>query len=309
MPLLTTVIGAYPKPDYVPVPDWFRSGTLIGQPTNDYDTFLSQKVPDLEKILDRATCEVVAEQVELGIDIPTDGEMRRENYIHYHCRHLNGIDFNTLTSKVMRNGSWISDVPTVIGPVSTMGSFLVRDWRIAQAVTKCPVKATLPGPLTMTDSLANTHYDDEKSLGQAFAQALNQEIISLAEAGCQWIQVDEPLLARESEKALAYGIDNLEQCFHNVPKRVTRAIHMCCGYPDVLDNEDFHKAGINAYFRLADSLDQTGINAVSLEDAHRHNDLALLERFQNTNIILSVIAIARTKIESVASIKKRLGKL
>ena len=307
MALLTTTIGSYPKPDYVPVPDWFREeSTTIADPTKAYDTYLRTRIDEVEALLDKATSEVVKEQVQVGIDIPTDGEIRRENYIHYHCRHLNGIDFSKLTQKTMRSGTWIGSVPTITGPIQIKDHFLSRDWQIAQAVTDKSVKMTLPGPITITDSIADAYYGDKKRLGQDLADALNAEIRELVKAGCRWIQVDEPLFARESEKAMAYGIENLERCFKGVPKEVTRAMHMCCGYPDVVDNEKFPKAPPEAYFKLAPVIDEAEIDAVSIEDAHRHNDLSLLELFRNTTVIFGVIAIARSRVESAEEITARL---
>ncbi len=307
MPLKTTTIGSYPKPDYVPVPDWFREeSTTIADPTKAYDTYLRTRIDEVEALLDKATCEVVKEQVQVGIDIPTDGEIRRENYIHYHCRHLSGIDFSRLTKKTMRSGSWIGSVPTITGPIQAKDHFLPRDWHIAQSVTRKPVKMTIPGPITITDSIADEYYGDEKKLGQDLADALNAEIRELVKAGCRWIQVDEPLFARVSEKALAYGVENLERCFKGVPKEVTRAMHMCCGYPDVVDNENFPKAPPEAYFKLAPVIDEADIDAVSIEDAHRHNDLSLLEQFQKTTVIFGAIAIARSRVETVGEISARL---
>ncbi len=105
MALLTTTIGAYPKPDYVPTPDWFREGGAgLSNPTEAYQKYLASLPDNIEEILDRGTQEVVNDQVHVGVDIPTDGEVRRENYIHYHCRHIDGIDFSNLTQKVSRQG-------------------------------------------------------------------------------------------------------------------------------------------------------------------------------------------------------------
>ena len=307
MALLTTTIGAYPKPDYVPTPDWFREGGAgIANPTAAYDEYLANLPPNIEEILDRGTREVVRDQSGVGIDIPTDGEVRRENYIHYHCRHIQGIDFAHLTRKVSRQGAWVADLPTVIGPLKARDHFLPQDYRIAQAATGRPVKITVPGPMTITDSVADAYYHDEKRLGAALAAAINEEILALAAAGCTWIQIDEPVFARQPDKALAYGFENLERCFHRLPDHVTRAVHMCCGYPDYLDQEDFQKADQRAYFQLAEAIEASSIQAISLEDAHRHNDLALLEHFKTTKVMFGVIAIARSRIETVTEIKARL---
>ncbi|MBT3188866.1 MAG: cobalamin-independent methionine synthase II family protein [Anaerolineae bacterium] len=308
MSLLTTTIGAYPKPDYVPTPDWFREGGAgISNPTTAYQKYLANLPDNIEEILDRGTEEVVNDQVSVGIDIPADGEVRRENYIHYHCRHIKGFDFENLTRKVSRQGAWEADLPTITGPLEARDPFLPRDYRIAQGVTDRPIKITVPGPMTITDSVADAYYNDDKSLGAALATALNAEILALVDAGCTWIQVDEPVFARNPNKALDYGFENLERCFEGVPDHVTRAVHMCCGYPEKLDQENFQKADQMAYFQLADAIEASSIQAISLEDAHRHNDLSLLEKFKTTSVIFGVIAIAQSRIETVDEITKRLN--
>jgi 5-methyltetrahydropteroyltriglutamate--homocysteine methyltransferase len=307
MALLTTTIGVYPKPDYIPTPDWFREGGAgLSNPTEAYQKYMATLPANIEEILDRGTREVVNDQVNIGVDIPTDGEVRRENYIHYHCRHIDGIDFTNLTQKVSRQGAWVANLPTVTGPLKSRNHFLPRDYRIAQAITDRPVKITVPGPMTITDSIADVYYNDDKRLGAALAAVLNEEILTLAKAGCTWIQVDEPLFSRKPETALDYGFENLERCFQGVPDQVTRAVHMCCGYPEYLDQENFQKADQMAYFQLADAIEASSIGAISLEDAHRHNNLSLLEHFKTTTVIFGVIAIAKSSIETVDEITDRL---
>jgi 5-methyltetrahydropteroyltriglutamate--homocysteine methyltransferase len=148
--------------------------------------------------------------------------------------------------------------------------------------------------------------DDARSRGVALADALNVEIRRLADAGCPVIQIDEPVFARKVDQALAFGAEHLERCFHKVPPSAERVVHMCCGYPDVLDAEDYPKAPNEAYFELASVLDEAAIDAVSIEDAHRPNDLALLERFARKKIILGAIAIAKSRIEEVEEVRERL---
>lgn len=306
--MLTTTIGAYPKPGYVPVLDWFSAEAAAdaAAPTESYAATLARAGAGLEDILDRATREAVAEQDELGIDIPTDGEVRRENYIHYHCRHLDGFDFRQLGEKTMR-GHYRARLPTIAGPVAAAAPFLVRDWQMAQAATAKPVKITLPGPLTIGDSVVDRFYaDDPRRRGEALAGALNVEIRRLADAGCRYIQVDEPVFARQPENALAFGIDHLERCFHGVGAGITRAIHACCGYPARLDQDDYPKAPQDSYLALADALDRSSVEMISIEDAHRRNDPRLLERFARSTIVLGVIAIARSRVESVEEVRDHL---
>ncbi len=307
--MLTTTIGAYPKSDSVPIKDWFQKdgGTDDPQPTMGYAETRSQYAGRLDVILDHATVEVVREQEDLGIDIPTDGEVRRENYIHYHCRHLHGIDFDALTEKQMR-GHYTAELPTITGAIQAGPSFLTRDWQVAQAATKKPLKMTVPGPLTIGDSLADSFYgDDPRERGAALADVLNVEIRRLAEAGCPVIQVDEPVFARKLDQTMAFGLEHLDRCFHNVPRNAERIVHICCGYPDRLDpDDDYPKAPRDVYIDLASGLQDVGIDAVSIEDAHRPHDLALLERFSRTKVILGVIAIAKSVVEDVDAVRERL---
>ena len=306
--MLTTTLGAYPKPDYVPVPDWFRipNGPDSPVPTVAHTALIDDAGAELEAAFVRGTEQVVREQVAAGIDIPTDGEIRRENYIHYHCRHLKGIDFRNLTERTVR-GVYTAHLPTVTGPIGGAGHFLARDWRIAQALTDRPVKITVPGPMTVSDTLADNYYGDQAKLGADLAVAVNAEIRDLAAAGCSHIQVDEPVFARRAAEALEYGFDNLNRCFEGVPERVTRIVHMCCGYPNRLDNPDYPKAPLDAYLELAEAIDAAPFHQISLEDAHRPNDLAeLLPRFRTTTVILGVVAIAKSRVEPVAEIRDRL---
>ena len=308
MPLLTTTIGAYPKPDYIAIPDWFRAdaGPDTSDPTRGYDRALAEMGDDAEALFARGIGEVIGDQIDAGIDIPTDGEVRRENYIHYHCRHLEGFDFDVLTPKQVRGGTYTADLPSIVGPVVVRDHFLPHDYRVAQACTDRPVKITMPGPMTIADTTVDLHYDDELKLGVDLATAVNSEVLALAEAGCRWIQIDEPVMARKPQKALDYGMEHLERCFHGVPAEVKRTVHMCCGYPDRLDRDDYPKADPGAYLQLADAVEGSVIDAVSIEDAHRPNDLALLERFASTTVILGVVAIAKSRVESAEEVRDRL---
>lgn len=309
MPIKTTTIGAYPKPDFLDVTDWFDQeygGTTAENPTAHYIQDIESMGDQAEALFVRAAKSVIEDQEAAGIDIVTDGEVRRENYVHYHCRHLSGIDFNLLTEQDLRNGAYKASLPTITNPVKATEPFLPHDWKIAQSMTDKAVKITVPGPMTIGDTVADNYYSDPAVRGRDIAEAINQEVLALADAGCIHIQIDEPIFARKVAPALAYGFDNLERCFHNLPDHVVRTVHMCCGYPDTLDNPDYEKAEKECYFELAPAVDQSSIQAISIEDAHRNNDLSLLEMFKSTTVIFGVIVIAKSQIETVDLLEERL---
>ncbi|MCH8899356.1 MAG: cobalamin-independent methionine synthase II family protein [Acidobacteria bacterium] len=300
--VVTTTIGSFPKPDYVPVGDWSQRPSSPPFDGADFDS------RDLEARFAMATKAAVMAQIEAGVDVPTDGEMRREHYIFYHLRHLSGVDFERLQLREIRSGAWEREVPTIIDRVLPKERFLPSDYKIAQSYSSQPIKITVPGPMTIADTVADEHYGDPQRLNRDLADALNVEILALAAGGCRHIQVDEPVFARKTKEALAFGIDNLERCFAGVPKDVQRIVHLCCGYPRHLDQpaEDVFKADPAAYFELAEALDLASVDAISIEDAHRPVDLGLLDLFERSTVILGLIAIAKTRVESTEEIRQRL---
>ena len=138
------------------------------------------------------------------------------------------------------------------------------------------------------------------------SEALNTEARALAGAGCMYIQVDEPVFARMPNEALAYGFEDIERTFYGLPSEVTRVVHMCCGYPNSLDSEGYKKADKNCYLQIADAIEDSSVEEVSFEDAHRHNELSLLEKFSKTRVILGVVEIARSRLESIEEVRDRL---
>jgi len=305
----TTTIGAYPKPDYVPIADWFttdyRAGKVVDY-TSAYQDQVDAAGVDAESLFRRATKEVIDDQIDAGIDIVTDGEVRRENYVHAQCRHLRGFDFEHLGQHRVRD-TIETRLPTVSGPVGFDTSPLADEFKIAQSFSTRPVKVTLPGPMTIIDTTVDAHYHDERALGADLAAALNAQIHELVAAGCSHIQIDEPVMARKPVLSLDHGIAQLSRCFDGVPPTVTRAVHCCCGYPRQLDDSDYPKADRRTYLQLAPALDAAPIHQVSIEDAHRHNDLAaLLPLFAETTVILGVVAIAQSRIETAGEIAARL---
>ena len=311
-PLPTTTLGSFPKPSYVPVRDWFdiareTGGMNASQTTTDFTADSQNFNTSHEELFIRAAKEVIDIQLRAGITIPTDGEVRRENYIHYHCRHLGGFDFETLENRVLRDGAYQTDLPAIRGLITHTGTLYgPPDYVASQGVSPCPVKFTLPGPLTIMDTTADCFYNDRPKLNAALAETVNREVLALVDAGCQHIQVDEPLFARKVDDALDFGMEGLERCFHNVPKSVTRIVHMCCGYPDHLDDTDYKKADPDSYHRLASAIDAAAFDQISIEDAHCCNDLSLLDKLNDKTVIFGAIAIASSRVETVDEVEARL---
>ena len=307
--MLTTVIGAYPKPNYLKITDWFnvKGGTDTENPTKYYFKEVKQMGEKREELFLQAATEVIKDQIECGIDIVTDGEVRRENYIHYHCRHIAGVDFETLTEKVARTGNYKCWLPTITAKVEAQDSFLVHDWKVSQKLSSKPVKITIPGPMTIADTIANTYYKSDDKMGFDLAEVINVEIKRLQKAGCKYIQVDEPLFARKPQQAIDFGIDNLAKCFEGLENtELEKITHICCGYPDKLDVINYPKAPLDSYKKIAKALDASLIDSVSIEDAHRYNDLELLRNFTKTKVIFGLIKIASSQIETKEEIENRV---
>jgi 5-methyltetrahydropteroyltriglutamate--homocysteine methyltransferase len=310
--LTTTTIGSFPKPKYLPIRDWFDSaktskGMNDPQTTKEYSKSFGNFTNNDETLFIQAAREIIDIQIRSGIDIPTDGEVRRENYIHYHCRYIKGFDFENLEHQVLRDGAYETDLPAIRGIVRHGGKpYAAKDFTASQNVSPSPLKFTLPGPLTIMDTNANCFYSDRAKLNRDIADTINQEIMGLVEAGCKYIQIDEPLFARQIDDTINFGLEGLERCFHGVPKEVKRIVHMCCGYPDFLDDENYKKADPQSYFILSEIINQAKFDQLSIEDAHCLNDLKLLEKFPDKSIIFGAIAVARSKIENVDSVAHRI---
>ena len=311
-PLETTTIGSFPKPSFVPVRDWFDLAREKGamdtiETTLQYNLDIQKNRDTHELLFLKATKEILDIQLRAGISIPTDGEVRRENYIHYHCRHLSGFDFNNLEHRVLRDGAYETDLPAIRGPILHSGkNDSAHDYIASQGVSSRPVKFTLPGPLTIMDTTADCFYNDRPKLNTALAKTINKEVLALVEAGCKHIQIDEPLFARSVKDALDFGMEGLERCFYGVPKSVTRIVHMCCGYPDHLDDTDYKKADPSSYYQLSKAIDQAAFDQISIEDKHCCNNLELLEKFEKKTVIFGSLAIASSALETVEEVAERL---
>jgi|ERR1711872_253241 len=320
MPLKTTVIGAFPKPDYLKIPDWFSEKgnfsedemaglTGMGGGFDPRSSFKVEKDEALEENIKKAVKYAIDEQVAAGIDVITDGEMERGAYYIHVMNNIQGIDLENLEKKVMRSGAYSTMVPAVRGKLSLKnGPICWKEWKRAQDLMdgNTILKFTIPGPMTMFDGIMNLHYTELDDLHQDLVNCVNQEILALAEKGCKYIQIDEPVMMRYPDLALKYGLDNLAACFQGLPEDVTKVIHLCCGYPDKLDTDEYPKAPKTNYNLLAPKIDSLGFNEVSIEDAEAQNDLSLLSLFKTTKVIFGSVTVARSKIEKKDDIRARV---
>jgi len=253
---------------------------------------------------------VIGFQSDVGISVITDGEMRRNNYIYPFCKTLTGFDFENQKEKTCRNGKWTGNLPRVVGDVALKPEAervdQSQEWRIAQDIAgDVPVKFTIPGPLTIADSVANCYYPTDEEFTAALAPLINHTIMNLVKQGCKYIQVDEPVLARYPHKAKD-AIKNVEVCLKGVPEDVTTIVHVCCGYPQYLNQEDYEKAELTAYLEIAEHLNNSTIQQVTLEDAHRRNTQMLWKKLNKKTIILGCVDVARSRVESVEEIAEHI---
>ena len=191
MPLSTTVIGSFRKPSYLQIPDWFQPAYAENSP-REYNRFLqSFSSTDIEELFIRAIREVIEIQSKAGLDVITDGEVRRENYIHYFCRKLNGFDFKSLCLTSIRDDAATILLPQIVGEVSAQENegWVWKEWKSSQVLSKLPVKITLPGPMTIAHTVVDQYYKDQKVLGAVLTKILNREIKALVSVGCKVIQV------------------------------------------------------------------------------------------------------------------------
>ncbi len=295
----TTVIGSYPKYPKLIGKD-FDVRWLVS-PGESLDRGWRDK-ENLEDLQQEAIRWAVREQEEAGVDILTDGEQRRGNFVFYHCQHLEGFDFVNKGVKSLRGGSRNELVPTVRGPVKNIRPFLSKEFKFLKGLTDRQIKVTIPGPLTIVDSCKDLFYNDEKGLALDIASAIREEVKALSAEGCGIIQLDEPAFIREPGKFFDYGIVAVEECFRGITG-LTKEVHICRGYPN---KEKDVKAQKENYAQVVEALSKTCIDGISVEDAHEHLSLDFFEKFGEKNLILGSVEIGGSRLERVEEIEERI---
>jgi 5-methyltetrahydropteroyltriglutamate--homocysteine methyltransferase len=297
--LKTTITGSLPKPGW------------LADPGKHMLSAWAAEAKHVAEAHDDAVRLAIADQEEAGLDIVTDGEQRRRHYIWGFLEGLTGIDTQTLGRKVTRGGRYSSgpiSVARIVGDVTRERAVLVDALRFAKAHARQPVKVTLPGPMTIVDTVLDEHYhESEPALARRFAAILNAEARELAEAGADIVQFDEPCFNIDVDKVGEWGIAMLERCIDGV--NATTAVHVCYGYgiPVTLkwkqQNRDWGHYGITLPL-----LAKSRINQVSVECAASGVDVSVIEALRGKDVMVGVIDVGTDDIESPATVASRIRK-
>ena len=281
----STIAGSLPKPSWLAEPDklwpaWRASGAELAAAKRD------------------ATLLVIKEQEDAGIDIVTDGEQSRQHFVHGFLEHVDGIDFDRRVEMGIRKDRYKAMVPTVVGPVRLKGRVHANEARLARAHTKRRLKITLPGPMTIVDTIADRHYGDKVELAMAFAALLNQEARALALDGVDVIQFDEPAFNVFLDEVAEWGIPALHRAIQELP--CVTAVHICYGY-GISANLEW-KASLGGEWRqyeaIFPALAASHIQQISIECRNSKVPISLLGLLEGKDILLGVIDVATDQIES-----------
>jgi 5-methyltetrahydropteroyltriglutamate--homocysteine methyltransferase len=285
LPLLpTTVVGSYPQPDWLI--DRARLGSKV--PRIRMPEIWRIAPERLAEAQDEATRLAVRDMEEAGIDILTDGEMRRESYSNRFATALDGVDIENPATIVNRVGGH-SLVPRIVGPIRRRAPVEVSDVEFLRQVTRKPIKITLPGPFTMAQQVQDEHYRDEEALAFAYAAAVNEEIRDLKTAGADIVQIDEPWLEARPDAARRYGVAAIDRALEGIAG--TTVVHLCFGYAAAVRDKP------GAYRFLAELADSRATQ-ISIEAAQPKLDLGVLRDLGSKTVMVGVLDLGTDKVES-----------
>ncbi|HYT13368.1 MAG TPA: uroporphyrinogen decarboxylase family protein [Candidatus Nitrosopolaris sp.] len=274
--LLTTVVGSYPQPD------WLVDRAMLGSrlPPRTRALEIWKVAPDfLEQAQDDATLLAIRDMERAGIDIITDGEIRRESYSNRFATALEGMDLDNPGTALDRTGH-PNPVPRVVGPIRRTRPVEVRDVEFLRAATTRTIKATLPGPFTMSQQAQDDYYGDEEALAMALASAVNEEVRDLFAAGADVVQLDEPYLQARAEKARRFALPAINRALAGITG--TAALHTCFGYAHIVHSRP---TGYPFLEELAD----VAAAQISMESAQQNVDLSVLKSLSGKTVIVGVI--------------------
>jgi len=292
--LPTTVVGSYPQPD------WLVDRGMLGSrlPPRTRALEIWRVAPNfLEQAQDDATIVAIRDMERAGIDIITDGEVRRESYSNRFATALEGMDLDHPGTALDRTGH-PNPVPRVVGPIRRTRAVEVRDVTFLRANTDRMIKATLPGPFTMSQQAQDDYYHDEEAFAMALADAVNEEVRDLFAAGADVVQLDEPYLQARAEKAERFAIKAINRALDGITG--TTALHTCFGYAHIVHSRP------NGYPFLEQLADVTA-QQISLESAQQKVDLSVLTALRHKKVIVGVIDLDdNSPVEDVAIVAGRI---
>jgi 5-methyltetrahydropteroyltriglutamate--homocysteine methyltransferase len=291
--LTTTVVGSYPQPD------WLVDRELLAKGVPRVRLEGLWRIPEafLEQAQDDATVLAIRDMERAGIDIVTDGEIRRESYSNRFATALDGIDLANPGRVRDRNGRE-SVVPRVVGRITRTRAVEVRDMEFLRRHTDHLAKITLPGPFTLALQAQNEFYRDGEELAMDLAAAVNAEALALQAAGADVIQLDEPWLRNDPEAARRYAVPAINRALAGIT--VPTALHLCFGYAAVVRHQK--PTGYSFLPQLADSV----AAQISIEAAQPRLDLGILAELSGKAIILGVIDLGDRTVETVAQVEARI---
>ena len=295
--ITTTVVGSYPQPDWLIDREKLRSRL---PPRVRSAELWRIEDPYLEDAQDDATLLAIHDMERAGIDVITDGEIRRESYSNRVATALGGIDTENEGVALDRTGE-PNPVPRVVGPIVREQPIEVRDVEFLRANTDRSIKITLPGPFTMTQQAEDVYYNDEVALAMDYAKAVNAEIRDLFLAGADVVCLDEPYMQARPEKAQRYAVSAINEALDGIEG--TTALHMCFGYAAIHALRGFKKP--NSYSFLAE-LNESNVDQVSIEAAEPDIDLEVLSALPDKHIILGVIDNGNPNVESPELVARRI---
>lgn len=293
MLLETTVVGSYPQPDWL----IDRSKLAARLPPRIRARELWRVEEDLlEQAQDDATILAIRDMERAGIDILTDGEIRRESYSNRFSTALDGIDIDNPGTALDRTGKE-NPVPRIVGPISRKWPVQKGDVEFLRRHTDRRIRVTVPGPFTMTQQAQDDHYGDEATVALAYAAAVNEELRDAVEAGADVVQIDEPYLQARPDRARDYAIAAIDRALEGIG--ATRALHTCFGYAAIVKNRD------EGYSFLAE-LENCSADQISIEAAQPKLNPALLEQLANKTIVLGTLDLGDLQIESPEQVAQRV---
>ncbi len=290
--LPTTVVGSYPQPNWLI--DRARLGSKVPRVRAPEIWRIAPQF--LEQAQDDATLLAIRDMEAAGIDIITDGEMRRESYSNRFATALEGVDLENPGSTINRTGAR-SVVPRITGPIKRNTPVEVRDVQFLRRNTDRQIKITLPGPFTMTQQAQDDFYKDEEALAMAYAAAVNEEIRDLKKAGADVIQLDEPWLQARAERAARYGVKAINRALQGIEG--TTVVHLCFGYAAAVKDKP------SGYSFLA-QLAETSASQISIEAAQPRLDLAVAKALAPKSVMVGVIDLGSAAVETPEEVAARI---